>query len=104
MKRKHTKGKWEVIHSESKDAWNITGTLAGGKYKLARVPYITMERTDTNSSFNRTVRREAEADAKLMAAAPDLYAALLECEALIKDYPTIYRMTKEALNKTNQLN
>jgi len=34
------KNKTKVVHSESKDAWNVIGTLAGGKYKIARVPYF----------------------------------------------------------------
>lgn len=29
-----------VIHSESKSAWNVVGTQLGGKYKIARVPYL----------------------------------------------------------------
>lgn len=29
-----------IKHSESKNAWNIIGTKLGGKYKIARVPYI----------------------------------------------------------------
>ena len=29
-----------VVHSESKTAWNIIGTIAGSKYKWARVPYL----------------------------------------------------------------
>lgn len=29
-----------VVHSESKNAWNVIGTELGSKYKIARVPYI----------------------------------------------------------------
>ncbi|MBS3993140.1 MAG: hypothetical protein KGZ87_05445 [Bacteroidetes bacterium] len=32
--------KVQIKHSESKTAWNIIGTKLGGKYKIARVPYI----------------------------------------------------------------
>jgi hypothetical protein len=28
-----------VVHSESKNAWNVIGTKIGGRYKIARVPY-----------------------------------------------------------------
>lgn len=31
--------KTEVKHSESKDAWNVIGTIPGLKYKIARIPY-----------------------------------------------------------------
>ena len=30
----------KVIHSHSKAAWNVVGTAPGGKYKIARVPYV----------------------------------------------------------------
>lgn len=29
----------QVVHSQSKSAWNVIGTRLGGKYKIARVPY-----------------------------------------------------------------
>ena len=32
--------KTEVVHSKTKNAWNIIGTKVGGKYKIARVPYF----------------------------------------------------------------
>lgn len=32
--------KTRVVHSESKQAWNIIGTIPGGQYKIARVPYL----------------------------------------------------------------
>tara|TARA_R110000782_G_scaffold155934_1_gene248111 strand:+ start:420 stop:773 length:354 start_codon:yes stop_codon:yes gene_type:complete len=31
--------KVKIKHSESKHAWNIIGTMAGAKYKIARIPY-----------------------------------------------------------------
>jgi len=40
-----------VVHSQSKAAWNVIGTKMGGKYKIARVPYIVVddaEVTETN--------------------------------------------------------
>ena len=30
----------KVVHSKTKEAWNIIGTELGGKYKIARVPYV----------------------------------------------------------------
>ena len=29
----------EVKHSLSNTAWNVVGTVPGGKYKIARIPY-----------------------------------------------------------------
>jgi len=41
----------EVKHSLSKTAWNVIGTMIGGKYKIARVPYEVCgsEITDTRN-------------------------------------------------------
>jgi hypothetical protein len=36
-------GRVEVKHSESKTAWNIVNTRLGGRYKIARVPYISSD-------------------------------------------------------------
>jgi hypothetical protein len=72
-KLKSTPGPWEVKHSESKSAFNIVGTQLGGKYKLARVPYLVDDRL---GELNDTWKQEAEANAKLIAAAPELLEAL----------------------------
>lgn len=32
--------KTRVVHSQTKSAWNIVGEKLGGKYKIARVPYV----------------------------------------------------------------
>jgi len=29
----------KVVHSQSKNAWNVVNTELGGKYKIARIPY-----------------------------------------------------------------
>lgn len=29
-----------VVHSQSKQAWNVVNKELGGKYKLARIPYF----------------------------------------------------------------
>jgi hypothetical protein len=38
----HTK----VKHSLSKSAWNVIGTNIGGKYKIARVPYLVIPHSE----------------------------------------------------------
>ena len=35
--------KTKVVHSQTKSAWNVIGTDLGGKYKIARVPYVTID-------------------------------------------------------------
>lgn len=35
--------KTKIKHSEKKSAWNVIGTKLGGKYKIARVPYVKVE-------------------------------------------------------------
>ena len=31
--------KTKVVHSQSKNAWNVVSEEWGGKYKIARIPY-----------------------------------------------------------------
>lgn len=37
---KNPKIKTRVVHSQTKAAWNVVGESLGGKYKIARIPYI----------------------------------------------------------------
>jgi hypothetical protein len=67
MKTKHTPGPWMVKHSESKIAFNVISTALGAKYKIAICPYIHIVLGE---------RGEAEANAKLIAAAPELLETL----------------------------
>jgi len=55
--------KVKVIHSQSKSAWNVIGDQLGGKYKIARVPYVVNE----NEMFNTNQRTEAFEHAKFIA-------------------------------------
>jgi hypothetical protein len=48
--------KTAVVHSESKDAWNVIGRTLGKKYKIARVPYLATE--------NKKLTAIAKAEAK----------------------------------------
>jgi len=80
-KFKGTKGKWDVKHSESKPAFNIVGTLLGGKYKIARCPYMQDERF--SKEYNDKQIDEAKANAKLIASAPEMLGML---EKLISHY------------------
>lgn len=43
-----------IKHSESKNAWNIIGTKLGGKYKIARVPYIKIANSKLLTEIEKT--------------------------------------------------
>lgn len=81
MEFKGTKGEWEIKHSESKDAFNIVGTIVGGHYKIARIPYLV---TESLIEVNKREKSEAQANAKLIACAPEL----LEMVKILQDYLT----------------
>jgi len=44
--------KTHVVHSQTKAAWNVIGETLGGKYKIARVPYLTYD-SDEGCQINR---------------------------------------------------
>ena len=48
--------KTKVIHSTSKDAWNVVAITLGDKYKIARIPYIV---TETIIELNNREKRQA---------------------------------------------
>lgn len=73
MKTLFTKGPWQVKHSESKPAFNVIGTALGGKYKIARCPYVV---TGNEKDIDDRLVKEAEANARLIASAPELLEAL----------------------------
>lgn len=52
--------KTKVIHSESKNAWNVAGTKLGGKYKIARCPYV-VDNTLGEYSTQINAREKVEA-------------------------------------------
>lgn len=47
--------KTKVVHSEKNAAWNVVGATIGGKYKIARCPYVVSKDEDI------TARERAEA-------------------------------------------
>lgn len=69
---KGTKGPWKMAGESisGNKNFNIIGTVVGGRHKIARVPF----NHDPSFSDNLNVRdkSEAEANAKLIAAAPEL--------------------------------
>ena len=43
----------DIKHSESKSAWNIIGTMPGGKYKIARIPYLVIQDNEILTTLNK---------------------------------------------------
>lgn len=82
METNHTPGTWKVKHSQSKNAFNIIGSIPGTKYKIARLPYLVTgyEKLDKREKMN------ALADATLAAAAPELLEALREILSVAKTF------------------
>lgn len=75
---KFTKGPWQVLPEEAdKDYIRIRGTVWGGRYKVANVP------TPVYEGVPQRELEETQANAALIAAAPELLAAL---EAVIEWY------------------
>ncbi len=45
--------KTKVVHSQSKDAWNVVSCQLGCKYKIARVPYLVISGNEIISTNNK---------------------------------------------------
>lgn len=56
MVMKNPNIKTVIVHSRTKSAWNVVGVELGGKYKIARVPYLLISE---NESYNERSRVEA---------------------------------------------
>lgn len=70
MKAKHTPGPWQVKHFNPTEVCDCDGEVRGCS---------GIARTSTNSPM-----AERLANAKLIAAAPDLLASLRECESILR--------------------
>lgn len=84
--KKHTPGPWKVKHSESKEAYNVVGTHVGQLYKICQCLYMTTESMPNVSEKNKL---ESEANAKLIAAAPDMLKFIMEMAEIYENSPWI---------------
>lgn len=50
----------DVVHSQTKTAWNVIGDVLGGKYKIARVPYLLTEAEILNTVSKNEALEQAE--------------------------------------------
>ncbi len=81
--QKHTPGRWHVgqIRGQFQAVYGRLGEQVAdcGNYSIPD--------------------KEGEANARLIAAAPELLAVLIECEVLVKQYPSIYKQARAAIAK-----
>lgn len=84
MNARHTPGPWAI---------NIQEWVSGEKNY-----YVEDEGSDNSicKVFQKPLERETSANAKLIAAAPDLLEALLDC---VSDYPNISQATIDFAKK-----
>jgi len=52
--------KTRVVHSQTKSAWNIVGEKLGGKYKIARVPYLVLDNQELSDRNRAEAFKHAE--------------------------------------------
>ena len=52
--------KTQVVHSQTKSAWNVIGTELGGDYKIARVPYPFVGDEELASRYRNRAFKRAE--------------------------------------------
>lgn len=86
-KLEHTPGPWKVLpHVFSRDYIRVRGTRLGSRYKIANVhmPYL-----DTFYLIQDDANEESIANARLIAAAPELLEALKGLLADITEYMVI---------------
>lgn len=95
-KLKHTPGPWLAKHSQSKEAFNVVGTHIGQLYKISRCEYLKTERMPTVSERNKA---EAEANAKLQAAAPEMLKFIMEIVERYPNSPWIYEEANALIKK-----
>ena len=76
MTTQHTPGPWKAAHAIQDDAaaryiWSMTDKATGHRELVATIPYAEGDHIN--------------ADARLISAAPDLLAALIECERIANE-------------------
>ena len=89
-KNLHTPGPWQVLPEEVDRPYiRVRGTELGGRYKVANVPTPAYDGVDAREA------RETRANARLIAAAPELLEALRE---IADDYADRFDLTCPSTN------
>lgn len=87
METKHTPGPWEMRgKSEWGDHFNVIGTKLGGKYKVARVPFVVYDVSGEKVIDVKDIR-EARANATLIAAALELLHCAIMSYHILRAIP-----------------
>ncbi len=99
MSLQHTPGPWKCLPEEDKPYIRVRGTTLGRRYKIANVM------DPVNSGVTDQYFDETRANARLIATAPDMYAALKQI-ASINEYNTssmgwVVELAKTVLKKVN---
>ncbi|HEL2957133.1 TPA: hypothetical protein UL931_000330 [Stenotrophomonas maltophilia] len=80
MSSKHTPGPWKVFPEEAhRDYVRVRGTALGRRFKIANVP------TPIHEGVTERDVEETRANARLIAAAPELLAALIKADQMFRD-------------------
>lgn len=98
MKTKHTPGPWNVVCIEGLTDWAFLGV--GSEMSTKAVCHINFEAIMENGVVK--IPDECKANAKLIAAAPELLEALEVCYASLCTYgrhPLIEKQVKSAIKK-----
>jgi len=81
-----TKGEWIILPEEDdKEYIRIRGTVLGGRYKIANV--IDLKDHHDDSKWCEIERKESMANARLIAAAPELYNMLTDVFNALEQSP-----------------
>jgi len=51
--------KTKIIHSQTKAAWNIVCKKLGGKYKIARIPYLILDDEELTKKYRNEAYEHA---------------------------------------------
>ena len=93
----HTPGPWTLLPEEAdKDYLRIRGTRLGGRYKVANVHHIRYE--GVHAVVRERDDAESMANARLIAAAPELLEAAIELKDVC-NRPSAARTRAEAWRK-----
>lgn len=99
---KHTPGSWIVLPEEAdKEYLRIRGTRLGGRYKIANVhcvKYVGMY-----EAISQQEEEESLANARLIAAAPELLEALIAMEREKSDYMRLNHLGDPSNETTNKM-
>lgn len=91
--------KTKVVHSKSKDAWNVINTTLGLKYKIAIVPYTTCG----NEEIDKKEKKQALIHAEYISDCINNFENFTEIK-VSKFQNKMQEMMKQVVIKKHKLN